>query len=311
MKNKKKVIALSGAILAIAATIGIGTWIGSSKNENDIVVSDEEQVESSSAEELPLVSEDGVNLTMTEENLSKVENFMNSAGDMRIIKTITFFEENKETNELLDIITLDRKILCNYPSEDFFIATDALKVMEDTEYLEDASNYEDIFKKHTIDMKEHFGIDIETLVTTEKNYDILLKIAEAYNIDTTTFVDSRLNKELYDVIYKIEKQKLYYCDVTEKFDVLSVGLTEKDYDKILDIKTQLLTNEVDGNEYISYLIVTVDYEKDEIKYTRELNFALSFFGDAMGDCNCADDSGCNTGTNDPCEEDCEMEDKIE
>ena len=310
MKNKKKVIALSGAILAIAATIGIGTWIGSSKN-NDTVISDEEQVESSSTEELPLVSEDGVNLTITKENLSKIENFMNSAGDMRIIKTITLFEENKETNELIDIIVLDKKILCNYVEDDYFISADALKAMEDPDFLDDFSNYEEIYKKHSVDMKEHFGIDMETLILTDKNYDILLKIAESYNINTTNLDESRLDKKIYDIIYEIEKQKLYYCDMSKDFDASIVNLTDNDYDKILNVTPQILIDEIEGNEYIHYLIITVEYEKNNTNYTRELTFELSFFGDVMDDCSCSDDSGCNTGTNDPCEEDCEMEDKIE
>ena len=139
----------------------------------------------------------------------------------------------------------------------------------------------------------------------------MLEISKAYNIDVTTFIGSKLDKEIYDAIYKTEKQKLYYYDVTKDFNPSIVNLTENDYDKITNVSAQLLTNELDGNEYISYLVIRVDYEKNNINYTRELDFALSFFGDTMEDCGCADDSGCNTGTNDPCEEDCEMEDKIE
>lgn len=271
MKNKKKVIALGGAILAIAATIGIGTWIGSSKNENNTVVSDEEQVESSSAEELPLVSEDGVNLTMTEENFDEIKVNMSIFGDAVIVKElsdITFDEEgNWKSNELIENVEYH---MINSTNEYYTLNTSAIH--SDPELKEDYSNISEICDKHIIDTEQYFG---KNVANCKNVFDLSLAVADTYDIDTSSFINSRLDKEIYDAIYADYKQKIYYINVKENFNYSSIGLNEDDYDKIISNKITL-TTDIDENvgEYISFISMMVNYKKDNEEHQRILTFIV-------------------------------------
>lgn len=283
MKDKKKVIVLGSAILAIAATIGIGTWIGSSKNENDTVVSDEEQVESSSTEELPLVSEDGVNLTLTEENFDEIKVNMSIFGDAVIVKElsdISYDEEgNWKSNELIENVEYH---MINSTNEYYTLNTNAIH--SDPELKEDYSNISEICDKHIINTEQYFG---KNVANCKNVFDLSLAVADTYDIDTSSFVNSRLDKDLYDIVYEDYKQKHYYVNIKEDFDYSNIGLTENDYDEIISNRITLTTN-IDENvgEYISFISMMVNYKKDNEEHQRVLTFVIRI-PDVQGQLNAA------------------------
>ena len=276
MKNKKKIIALSGAILAIAATIGIGTWIGSSKNENDIAVSDEEQVESSSTEELPLVSEDGVNLTLTEENFDEIKSFMSEFQIGAIVKEIddvTF----DSSGLIVDNVCLERIEYKMNNLTNTNTAFDTLAIYNDENLKEDYSNWNEIVNKHIVNIEEYFN---KNILNAKNVFDLIFIVMNNYGIDESSFINARLDKKNYDGIYEEYKQKHYYCDIYDDFDLSLIKLNDNDYDEIISKDLIIATNLSETNdEFFSFITMRVEYMKNDTLHNRNLIFTIRYLDD--------------------------------
>ena len=300
MKNKKLIWIVVGMLLALILTTGT---IAAIRNRNNTSNKEITSVKYDVNEEIPLVSEDGVKLVMTEENLEEIEDAVNTAGDMRIIKDIMYWETSQGEAGFENRIFSKNQILYYFPSSGYYVAADVDAAFSDPEYLEDGSNYEEILKKHEIDINENFGIDMSDLTDGTSNYDILLKIAKAHQIDTESYVGGRLDKDFYDSVYEEYSQKIYYCDVTPNFDYSIMDMTKNDYDEITDTYVYFYTNTNGDVEYLSYLTIVVEYTKNNKEFVRELTFSINFYNDDMG-CGCGSDTDCDSGNE--CGTDCDM-----
>ena len=284
MKNKlnNKKIAIVIAILVILI-IGIGIYFGINntgaeskdninnpdiKPVNNIITLDDGQ----STDKLPLVSEDGVDLVMTQENFDEIVEKMNSYDEVYITKKLFEYvssASNPNTDPAYHLIEdYETKITS---SEGIVHTLDVIKLEEaKTEYNCDVDglNLDD----YKVDTKEVLKIDTDKKY--ENNIDVLMAVADAYNVDVSNYVGSRLDKDFYDDVYEEYKQKVYACPLkNNELDLSIVGLSEDDYDEIVStqIYFHISTSSKDNKEVLNEpLVIWVDYIKDGNYHMRSL-----------------------------------------
>lgn len=270
--NKKKIIALGSAILAIIAAVGVAIWT----NKNDTVISGEdseainEVVENNEADEdLPLVSNDGVNLTLTEDNFDEIKVHMSTFEDAVIIKELDDLTLDKN-GSIINSICLEKADFHMLNSTDEYFTFDTLAFYNDPELKEDGSNWDEMAEKHKVDTEKHFD---KSVFDCKNLFDLSLAVVDTYGINTSYFLNSRLDKNNYDRIYKEVKQKHYYCDIEKDFNLSYVQLSNDDYDEIIS-KKLCITTDIDGtgNEYFSFITIKIEYLKNEELHNRNLIF---------------------------------------
>lgn len=259
MKNKKTISIIICILIVVILIFGI--MIGIIKDSKNNV-------------EAPpvLISEDGVNLTMTEEELEEIETSMNKIDDMKIEKDIYVWEINQDATETK--ISHKTQILLNVGSEDIYVACTPMNSEDlasldpdDPDYME---NYKKLLKKYEIDTKYTFGIDASKFAAKMTNYDILFDIANACGIDA--FEGAFLNKEHYDAIYEEYGQKLYYVDKVLDFNYLVADMTKAEYDAITDMTLTFHTQMYDDIEYFKDITLIIFYTKDGKEYRKAVEF---------------------------------------
>lgn len=226
--------------------------------------------------ETPLVSEDGVNLIMTEKNINEIEKTANSFHGLEIDKMIDLSDI---TDGLLERKTIENKTLFLYwdHNNNFCAAVDQEQISKDPDIDDWANSAKDIIKRNEIDMKENFGIDISDFENNISNYDILLKIAEYYKIDTSSLIGMPLDKEVYDTVYKTYGQKKYYADLMPDFDYSILEITDDDYDEIIDTYANFTTETQDGTEYPAFIDINVFYTKNGRLYWKVMEFSMMWY----------------------------------
>lgn len=280
MKNKK-IIALGGVILAIIAVVGLGFLA----NKDDVVISGKdseainEVVENNEADEdLPLISDDGVNLTLTEDNFETIKETMVYFQDGAVIKELCDLVYD-ERGAMTDIEVLEMTEYHMLNSTNEYFTLDTLAIYNDPEVKEDYSNWSEICNKHKVDTEKHFS---KNVFDCKNLFDLSITVAEDFGIDTSSFVNSRLDKETYDRVYEEEKQKIYHCKIKDDFDPLCIELDENDYDKIISKNVDVFTN-IDwrGNEYISFVQLKVEYSKNDIIRCRQLTLTTRGYDEEL------------------------------
>lgn len=237
-KNKKAKIVAVGAILVIAILAIIILALNIGKNNNEVTE--------------PLVrEEDGLPLTLTEENLNTMIDYMNSYDEMGIHYNI--FE---------NIYTDDGE----YVSSNYFTGISSyINLLKQTEWTIDSNKIyigkdedyiatEEELADAVISFEEAFGFDFKDY---DNVYDLSCAIARTQGAVPESFVGSKINVQMYDDLYEKYGQKYYYYD-NEDFDPQI-----EDYDEILSKDFKVMTKKDNlGNEFISYVDIRVVYKKD-------------------------------------------------
>ena len=276
MKNKKLIaIGCVALVITLVVGMGIGISIGNKNNNpttNSAIVNNEQPVE-----ELPLVSEDGVNLTMTQENFDEISEKMNSYDEIYITKDvyqyITSLDDPEEEMQYQTLESYETKFTI---PNNTIRTYDAIKIEEAKVEFNcdvDGLNLED----YEVNPEDILKID------TDKKYknamEIITTVADAYGVDITKYVGSRLDKDLYDRNYEEYQQKIYTCPMKDDFDLSLMGLNEGDYDEIKEIEVNYHTCVVsDGKEFLdSPIIVIARFTKGNNYYTRILDLDIMGF----------------------------------
>ena len=100
--NNKKLIGIIIAVVLIFSFV-VGIVVG-------VVNHDNKPSDNTNNLEAP-VREDGLNLTLTEENLEEIKEVANNAGDMRITKSIVSYEKDPETFVTKDTSLISSQVL--------------------------------------------------------------------------------------------------------------------------------------------------------------------------------------------------------
>lgn len=189
----------------------------------------------------------------------------------------------------------------------------SIKDKTDITYLD-----EDI--KNTADLEETFGFNLKDINTT---WDLFYKL---YTADGA-IIDEK-NSTLDAESYMYSDEKYFLLNDSEKIAEKILQNEKVDYDKITDsyisYKVDTYDNKGEQINYIDGVTAAIYYEKDNQQYMYIIDYGISLASKSdmdglvqilsnseMGSCGCAPDSGCNTGTDDPCEPECDMPDKIE
>lgn len=277
MKDKKKVIALSGVILAIAATIGIGTWIGSSKNENDTVVSDKNNEITDSIFKLG----DGEELTQSK--LNKVIDYMNTYDQVVIQYNIVDNIYDKNNNfieriyqtEIASNINLKTKTDETYNTSIFYNENGEFDVSDEKE------------EKAKIKFEDAFGV---SYVDCNTVYDVVYKVAEAQGANPQLFIGSKLDTFYYKTFYEEYGQTYYFYKNEKAIEQID------EYDKILNVESRVILSKDNNAESIAFIETVIKYEKDNqiIEKFITMNIWLMTEGEDE-ECGCGPDTDCNTG----------------
>lgn len=261
MKDKKKVIALSGAILAIAATIGIGTWIGSSKNENDIVVSETGTSSGNSEEVLPgyKINEDGtIDYYYTNKELLDAQKNMNSFDYIGVQKTETqrVYDENFNTisfeviSDVLSHINLNKKEDLTY------------------NYI-NRNNVEKATELPEINFIEAFNFDYKKY---NNNFDIVTAVLATDGI-TINMEDNIKDESYYD-----EYGDIYYR-LNNDAGAIEKLLENIEYDEIIesDVSYTIKNDYYNGNPHIGYVGASVVYKMNNKYYEKSCVYTFYIF----------------------------------
>ena len=226
-------------------------------------------------------------------------NLINTFDAAWIHKSVTNSEINPETRETINM-------------EDILNAYSVISIKDKTDITYHDENFYD-----RTDFKETFGFDYK-----KDNYawDIFYDMYSADGVSITTedtTLDINAYLSLEEKYFLLNNPEL----ATEKI------IKNLDYDKIISstVNFEVGTYQ-NGNKQINYIdgvYVKVVYEKNGKQYAYEVIYEINLMNNEnmnklimalssdMGDCSCDSDSGCNTGTNEPCESECDMPDKIE
>lgn len=167
------------------------------------------------------------------------------------------------------------------------------------------------------DFKDTFGFDYKNI---NNAWDIFYNLYTTDEIDMN-YEDAKLDIDTY--LY-LDKKRFVLKDSSKIAENL---MKDVDYDEItnsivsFDIDTY--KNKGTATNYVDNITASIYYKKDNKNYIRiiiyqialmdkkDMDSLVATLNSGMSGCGCAPDSGCNTGTDDPCEPECDMPDKIE
>ena len=167
------------------------------------------------------------------------------------------------------------------------------------------------------DFKDTFGFDYKNI---NNAWDIFYNLYATDEIDMN-YEDAELDIDMY--LYLDEKRFV----LKDSSKIAEKLMKDVDYDEItnsivsFDIDTY--KNKGTATNYVDNITASIYYKKDNKNYMRiiiyqialmdkkDMDSLVATLNSGMSGCGCAPDSGCNTGTNDPCEPECDMPDKIE
>lgn len=241
MKNKlnNKKIAIVIAILAILI-IGIIIGIIASMNKNDNKTTN------------PLVrEEDGLPLTLTEENLSEMIDYMNSYDE--IVLHYNVFEYIYNENEEY----LDTNNITGISSKVNILTLDELTIDSDKIFIGKEEEYEPTEKdvaNATLSFEEVFGVNYKDY---DNVYDLICDVVRTQGALPESFVGSKIDVQMYDTLYEEHGRKYYFYE-NKEFDPQI-----EDYDEIVSKYFRVITNKDNfGKEYISDVDAIITYKKD-------------------------------------------------
>lgn len=276
MKNKKVVIGL-GIFAVIAIIIGIIIASFNLKDVEDKNILDVLK----NANDIERTEDNDYGYT--EEKLVDMVNYMNTFDSIAVIKAdLTTVEYEDGT---YDFITRAHVVSAVEFAGDY----------ETTISIDDENDLE----QTTLDFQEYFGFDWKEC---SKPMDIFVRI-----LDNNGFDADIEGGELNQALYGVYGQRSYVIECDEKLvDDYMEGI---DYDEITSAYWDYIVEEdTNGNDYINYVRLIIDYTKGTTKYSREIDFVFYVY-DAVYDsndmgCGCGSDTDCNSGND--CESGCEM-----
>ena len=238
-KNKKAKIVAVVAILVITILAIIILALNIGKNNNEATE--------------PLVrEEDGLELTLTEDKLNEMIDYMNTYDEIVIHynvyeniydeDNINYIESNYITgiSSKVNLLTLDEWTL---DSNKIFL--DKEEGYNPTEELADA----------TLSFEEVFGINYKDY---DNVYDLACDIAKTQGADPNLFVGSRINEGMYDSLYDEDNRRKYFYYENEEFDPQipdDAEIISKDFRVIINTDNF-------GKDYISNIDIVINYKKD-------------------------------------------------
>lgn len=243
-KDKKKIAAIATAIVAILIIVILLITAGLNPGKTDDVNTEE-----------PLVRDDGLELTLTEDKLNEMIDYMNTYDEIVIHynvyeniydeDNINYIESNYITgiSSKVNLLTLDEwtldsnKIFLDKENPDEYIPTD--------EEVADATlSFEDVFG---INYKDYNSV-----------YDLACDIAKTQGADPNLFVGSRINEGMYDSLYDEDNRRKYFYYENEEFDPQipdDAEIISKDFRVIINTDNF-------GKDYISNIDIVINYKKD-------------------------------------------------
>ena len=241
MKNKlnNKKIAIVIVILAILI-IGIIIGIIASMNKNGNKTTN------------PLVrEEDGLPLTLTEENLNEMINYMNSYDE--IVLHYNVFEYIYNENEEY----LDTNNITGISSKVNILTLDELTIDSDKIFIGKEEEYEPTEKEladATLSFEEVFGVNYKNY---DNVYDLICDVVRTQGALPESFVGSKIDVQMYDALYEEHGRKYYFYE-NKEFDPQI-----EDYDEIVSKYFRVITNKDNfGKEYISDVDVHIPLERN-------------------------------------------------
>lgn len=241
MKNKlnNKKFAIVIAILAILI-IGIIIGIIASMNKNGNEATE------------PLVrEEDGLPLTLTEENLSEIIDYMNSYDEIVLHYNVFeyIYNENEEYLDTNNITGISSKIN--------LLTLDELTIDSDKIFIGKEEEYEPTEKEladATLSFEEVFGVNYKDY---DNVYDLICDVVRTQGALPESFVGSEIDVQMYDTLYEEHGRKYYFYE-NKEFDPQI-----EDYDEIVSKYFRVITNKDNfGKEYISDVDAIITYKKD-------------------------------------------------
>lgn len=179
-----------------------------------------------------------------------------------------------------------------------------------TDITEEESDTTDSKK---VNFEDIFGFDYKNY---DNIFDIYYKILVNNGININ-FDEAVLNKDLYTLYMS----NIY--TITDDDEIIKNAIQDIDYDEIenTSVSYNVDKSQKTGVKYIDQVSIDVVYKKDNITYTRNINYSLSFGTPEQmksvamktdSNCSCGSDADCNTGVNNGkgCESDCSMEEPI-
>ena len=239
-KNKKAKIVAVVAILVIAILAIIILALNIGKNNNEATE--------------PLVrEEDGLELTLTEDKLNEMIDYMNTYDEIVIHynvyeniydeDNINYIESNYITgiSSKVNLLTLDEWTL------------DSNKIFLDKE--EGYNPTDEELADATLSFEEVFGINYKDY---DNVYDLACDIAKTQGADPNLFVGSRINEGMYDSLYDEDNRRKYFYYENEEFDPQipdDAEIISKDFSVIINTDNF-------GKDYISNIDIVINYKKD-------------------------------------------------
>lgn len=238
-KNKKAKIVAVGAILVIAILAIIILALNIDKNNNEVTE--------------PLVrEEDGLPLTLTEENLNEMIDYMNSYDE--IVLHYNVFEYIYNENEEY----LDTNNITGISSKVNILTLDELTIDSDKIFIDKEEGYEPTDEEvanATLSFEEVFGVNYKDY---DNVYDLICDVVRTQGALPESFVGSEIDVQMYDSLYDEENRRKYYYYENENFDPQI-----EDYDEIISKYLRVITNKDNfGKEYISDVDAIITYKKN-------------------------------------------------
>lgn len=266
--NKKKITIISGIILLLFALI----IIMSTLSPNQVSYSDD-------------IFYKGDGIEMTEERLNKIINTMNNHEEVIIYYQIleNIYDDKNNFIERKEYVSIGSKINLEDKTEETYNSF----LLTDENGNEMTS--QTALKNAKIDFKDTFKFDYKSC---NGIYELVGQFAKTQNTDHNLFITSKLDTRYYDIFYNQYGQKLY---VFKNEKILS---EVEDIENIIGIKSLIILEEHNGEEYISTIENTITYKQGntEIDKVFMINIVLQDTGE-NNNCSCAPNTDCNTGEN--------------
>ena len=237
-KNKKAKIVAVVAILVIAILAIIILALNIGKNNKEAAD--------------PLVrEEDGLPLTLTEENLNEMIDYMNTYDEIVIHYNVfeNIYDENDEY--------LDTNYITGVSSKVNILTLDELTIDSNKIFIGKEEEYEPTEKEladATLSFEEVFGINYKNY---DNVYDLICDVVRTQGALPESFVGSEIDVQMYDTLYEEHGRKYYFYE-NKEFDPQI-----EDYDEIVSKYFRVITNKDNfGKEYISDVDAIITYKKD-------------------------------------------------
>lgn len=284
--RKNKIAALLLTALVVTTSVGCGKQ--ETAQTNDVKVDDKITTETAAKK-----------YNIEDEQITDGINLINTFDCAWIHKHITEGETNSDGSLVSD-------------ASELFDAYSLVSIGDksDVTYLDEDIN-------NTVSFKDCFGFDYKDI---NNCWDLFYNL---YSVDKIDMDYENANLDINTYFTLDEK----YFVLKDSSKIAENLMKDVDYDEITD---SYVSYEIDtykkgkiSTNYIDSVSATIYYTKGGKSYMRTFSYEIALMdkkdmdslvatlNSGMGSCGCASDSGCNTGTDDPCEPECDMPDKIE